>query len=96
MSQPLVSIILPTRNRSALLRRAVESVQRQSCGSWELLIVDDGSTDDTPRLMEEFSADPRVRAIRQAESGGASGARNRGIEQLGGSCYLAFLDDDDE
>ena len=91
---PKVSVIIPTHNRAALLPRAVDSVLAQTYDDFELLIVDDCSTDDTPAVIAGF-ADPRVRAFRHDASRGASAARNTGIGEARGE-YLAFLDDDDE
>lgn len=89
---PLVSVILPTYNRAATLRRAIDSVLGQSYANLELLIVDDGSTDDTPRLVETL-CDPRLRYLPQ-ENRGVAAARNLGLEQSKGR-LIAFLDSDD-
>ncbi|MDE2764858.1 MAG: glycosyltransferase family 2 protein, partial [Chloroflexota bacterium] len=91
---PKVSVIIPTHNRAALLPRAVNSVLAQTYADFELLIVDDCSTDDTPAVIGGF-ADPRIRAFRHDMSRSASAARNTGLAQALGE-YLAFLDDDDE
>jgi len=91
--EPLVSVVMPVWNRSAHLRRAVESVQRQTWGDWELLIVDDGSDDDTPLVLEGIAAfEPRVKVLTQKRQG-VSRARNLGIEAARGR-YVAFLDSD--
>lgn len=91
--KPLVSIILPTHDRAVPLERAVASVVAQSYATWELLVVDDGSTDDTPALLARLSAaDPRIKGIAQDPAGAAS-ARNTGLEHATGS-YIAFLDSD--
>jgi glycosyltransferase involved in cell wall biosynthesis len=86
-----VSVILPTRNRAALLPRAVRSVLNQSYVSWELVVVDDGSEDETPTLMAAMS-DPRVRTVRQRYRG-TSAARNAGLAVASGD-YVTYLDDD--
>lgn len=92
---PLVSIILPTWNRSGQLRAAIESVQQQTYRNWELLIADDGSIDDTPlSVAAESGRDGRVKLIR-LEHHGVSYARNRAIEHAEGK-YIAFLDSDKE
>lgn len=92
---PLVSVILPTWNRASVLRAAVESVQRQTYSAWELLIVDDGSTDDTAPVARSLAArDERVRHI-GLDHGGVSRARNQGLAAARGE-YVAFLDSDKE
>lgn len=93
-SNPVVSIIIPTRNRAAMLREAIESVRTQTYAAWELIVIDDGSTDETPQMMESLTRlDARIRFVRQV-SAGVSKARNAGIQQARGR-YVAFLDDDD-
>lgn len=90
---PLVSVITPVRNRPELVRRAIESVQQQTLSGWELVVVDDGSTDDTPDVVAAMAdADPRIRLVR-AEHRGVGAARNTGLEQASGE-YVAFLDSD--
>ena len=91
---PKVSVIIPTHNRAALLPRAVSSVLAQTYGDFELLIIDDASTDDTPQVIAGFS-DRRIRSFRQDANRGASAARNLGLANALGE-YIAFLDDDDE
>ena len=88
---PLVSVIIPTYNRSRLLRLAVESVLAQTYPHVEVIVVDDGSTDDTAKVMAQYAG--RVTHIRQANQGVAA-ARNRGIQAASGE-YLTCLDDDD-
>ena len=93
---PLVSVIIPTYNRAHLLPVAVESVRNQTFGDWELLIVDDGSTDDTQALIaSRWGADARVRPVKNTHAKGQCGARNCGIELARGR-YIAYLDSDDE
>jgi len=87
----LFSIILPTYNRAYVLWRAVQSVLAQTEARWELLVVDDGSTDDTGLLMEEFR-DARVR-VAKTENRGPSAARNLGW-RMTGAPYVAYLDSD--
>ena len=92
---PLVSVVLPTYNRATCLRSAIDSVRDQSYQNWELLIVDDRSTDGTAALAASFGKlDPRIRYLKNDRSRGAGGARNRGIEEAGGE-FVAFLDSDD-
>lgn len=91
---PLVSVILPTYNRAGLVRQAVASVRAQTLDDWELLVLDDGSTDDTSRLAAEWcAADPRIRYVPLPHRG-RSAARNAGIAVASGR-YIAFLDSDD-
>lgn len=89
---PYFSVILPTYNRAHLLSKAIESVLAQTFTDWELLIVDDGSTDTTKELVTAF-ADERIRYIYQ-ENQERSAARNNGIKQARGA-YICFLDSDD-
>src|SRR5262245_60879260 len=89
---PTASVIVPTFNRADTIRRAIESVQAQTLDDWELIVVDDGSTDDTGALIEGM--EPRMTLIRQ-ENRGFAEARNTGIRASTGK-YLAFLDSDDE
>jgi glycosyltransferase involved in cell wall biosynthesis len=91
---PLISIIVPTYNRAHVLLRAIRSVLSQTFTDFELIIVDDGSTDETSLMVERF-ASPRVRYLRHNKNSGASSARNTGIEASRGH-YIAFLDSDDE
>jgi glycosyltransferase involved in cell wall biosynthesis len=91
----LVSIYLPTKNREALLRRAVESVLTQSYKTLELIVVDDGSTDGTPTYLDTVrTADSRVRVIRNETSLGAPLSRNLAIRDARGE-FITGLDDDD-
>lgn len=91
---PLISVILPTRDRAASLGRAITSVLRQSFTDFELIVVDDGSTDATGEVLRGFARDARLRVERTAASGSGA-ARNRGVALARGR-YLAFQDSDDE
>jgi glycosyltransferase involved in cell wall biosynthesis len=92
---PQLSVVMPTRNRVVRLRAAAESVLGQSFRDLELIVVDDGSEDETPSLLDELTGrDPRSRSIRVNSPGGAPAARNVGIDAARGD-YIAFLDDDD-
>jgi glycosyltransferase involved in cell wall biosynthesis len=90
---PLVSIVLPTFNREGLIGETIESVLRQTYPTWELLIIDDGSTDHTDRIIAGY-ADERIRYSRIAHTGKLGAVRNCGIRQAKGD-YIAFLDSDD-
>lgn len=93
---PKVSIIIPTYNRADLLPRAIASILAQTFRNFELIIVDDGSTDDTPEVVNKFQEkDNRVKYIRQENSGGAARPKNTGIKNAAGE-YIAVLDSDDE
>jgi len=91
--QELVSIIVPTYNRSHLIGEAIQSVIDQSYENWELIIVDDGSTDDTRKRVEEFK-DDRIRYYFIEHSGIIGNVRNVGLRYVRGD-YIAFLDSDD-
>jgi glycosyltransferase involved in cell wall biosynthesis len=93
-SSPLFSVILPTHNRAAMLQRAVAGVLKQTCKDFELIVVDDASTEPYAARLAELG-DPRIRVIHNPANMGVAGARNVGIEAARG-VYLAFLDDDDE
>jgi glycosyltransferase involved in cell wall biosynthesis len=88
---PLVSVVIPTYNRSGLLRLAIESVLAQTYPAIEVIVVDDGSGDDTPAVAESFG--DRITYIRQTNQGGAA-ARNAGLRVARGA-YINVLDDDD-
>lgn len=91
----LVSIVMPAYNALPFLREAVASVQAQTHQDWELLIVDDGSTDETVAVAQEMAAaDPRIRVLQSAGQGGPARARNLAIDASIGR-YIAFLDSDD-
>lgn len=91
---PRVSIVMPARNAAATIGEAIDSVQAQDWRDWELIVIDDKSSDATARLVtERAAADPRIRLIAGAGEG-ASAARNRGIHAAIGD-RLAFLDSDD-
>jgi O-antigen biosynthesis protein len=93
---PAVSVILPTFNRAHVLPRAIDSVLSQSFEDFEILVVDDGSTDGTAELMARYVRwNPRVRYLVQPANGGVSAARNRAMMEARGRLF-AFLDSDDE
>ena len=89
-----VSVIIPTHNRSDFLRSAIASVLNQTYQDFELIVVDDASTDNTAEAVAEFN-DERIKLLRHDTNKGGSAARNTGI--LASECdYIALLDDDDE
>src|SRR4030095_3987508 len=88
-----VSVIVPTRNRSALLAITLCSVLRQRDVDLEVIVVDDASTDDTPAALARLT-DSRIRVIRHDSCRGVSAARNHGISEARAE-WIAFLDDDD-
>ena len=94
LSSPRASVILPNYNRAHLLGAAVASVLNQTFDDFELLIIDDASTDDSRQIIAEFR-DDRIRALFHEQNQGGGGARNTGIFEAKGQ-YLAFLDSDDE
>jgi GT2 family glycosyltransferase len=91
---PTVSVVIPTYNRAELLTRAIDSVLAQTYEDFELVVVDDGSTDDTEEVVTGYD-DERVRYLPHETNRGANPARNTGIEAAEGE-YVAFLDSDDE
>lgn len=90
----MISVILPTYNRANTLQRAVDSVLRQTLHDWELIIVDDGSTDETPQILAKVS-DPRVRVCRHPRNRGVTAAKNTGLDHIRGDWFTG-LDSDDE
>lgn len=90
----MVSVIIPTYNRADSVGMSIQSVLNQTWQDFEIIVVDDGSTDNTRQVVERFD-DGRIRYICMEKNGGASRARNEGIRQA--KCdFIAFLDSDDE
>lgn len=95
MTAPAISVILPTYNRAAFLGRALASVQAQTFRDFELLVVDDRSTDATAQLLQEAArGEPRLRVLENRRGRGPGAARNAGLAVAQGE-WLAFLDSDD-
>lgn len=90
---PFFSVIVPCFNRASQINCAVESVFRQTYENFEIIVVDDGSTDDLAAALAQFS-DPRLQLVRRT-NGGAGAARNTGLDVARGR-YVSFLDSDDE
>lgn len=94
-SEPFVSAIITTKNRANLLPRALDSVLNQTYPNLGVIVVDDGSDDDTPQIIERYQEKHSITCIRNEQSLGANKARNAGIEKAKGE-FIAGLDDDDE
>jgi glycosyltransferase involved in cell wall biosynthesis len=92
-SLPLVSIVIPTYNRANLISESIQSVLSQTYENWELIIVDDGSADNTAEVIREYN-NPRIRYLKIDHSGILGKVRNCGIKMAKGE-YIAFLDSDD-
>ncbi|MCG9479561.1 MAG: glycosyltransferase [Actinomycetia bacterium] len=91
---PKVSVIIPTYNRASLIPRAIESVLAQNYNGIEIIIVDDGSTDNTKEVINKLK-DKKIKYIQHKENMGGAAARNTGIKMAKAE-YIAFLDSDDE
>ena len=94
MPAPLISVVLPTFNRGATLARAIDSVLKQTYTDFELIVVDDRSTDQTDSILAQYCGLDNVRIVSQSQSGCAA-ARNLGVHVARGR-YIAFQDSDDE
>jgi glycosyltransferase involved in cell wall biosynthesis len=91
---PAVTVVVPLYNKAATIERSIRSVLAQTFADFELIVVDDGSTDGSPELVERAFSDPRLTVHRQANAGPAA-ARNQGI-RLSSAPLITFLDADDE
>ena len=90
----LISVIVPIYNREKYLRTCLDSIVNQSYKNLEIILVDDGSTDDSVTICEEYATDDlRIKIIRQ-ENQGVAAARNAGLRQAAGQ-YVGFVDSDD-
>ena len=89
----LVSIIMPTYNCARFIRESIDSVLAQTYTNWELIIVDDSSTDNTAEMIANFN-DPRIHYLRNEQNEGAALTRNKALRAVKGR-YIAFLDSDD-
>lgn len=89
-----ISVIVPVYNVEKELPRCIESLLTQTYSNFELLLINDGSSDGSPEIMERYAEkDPRIRTLHK-KNGGVSSARNRGLEQAKGE-YVCFVDADD-
>jgi len=93
MNTSLVSVIVPAYNAQAFIGETIQSVINQTYSDWEMLIVDDGSTDETAEVVKTYLGDPRIKYFHQSNQE-RSAARNHGIRRASGE-YIAFLDADD-
>ncbi len=94
-NEALVSIVMPAYNCEKYVVEAINSILAQTYRNWELLVLDDGSKDNTLRIIEDFSQnDSRIKALPNGKNMGVSATRNRGIELASGE-WIAFLDSDD-
>ncbi len=94
MNKPTVSVIIPTYNRADLISRSIGSVLNQTFKDFEVLVIDDGSTDNTENIINSFN-NSRIKYIKNKKNIGAAAARNIGIKIAKGK-YIAFQDSDDE
>ena len=95
--EELISVIVPVYNAAGFIEETMACVEAQTYSRWELLLVDDASTDGTTAIIEKYIRDKgehRIRLIRQPENLGAARARNRGLQEAAGR-YIAYLDADD-
>ena len=90
----MVSIIMPSYNTAPFIAESIRSVQAQTYGDWELLIVDDCSNDHTDEIVKPYLADERIRYLKNEKNSGAAVSRNRALREAKGK-WIAFLDSDD-
>lgn len=92
---PLVSVITPAYNAESFIRETMDSVLAQSVSDWELIVIDDGSTDNTQKIVAEYAeCDSRICLVVNENNMGVARTRNRGLDMFRGQ-YVAFLDSDD-
>lgn len=92
--EELVSVIMPSYNTARFIKETIESVLEQTYSNWELIIVDDCSTDNTDKVVSEYLKDERIRYIKNEKNSGAAISRNRALREAKGK-WIAFLDSDD-
>ena len=91
---PLISIITPTFNRGKTVARAIDSILEQTYGNFEIIVVEDGSTDETKSILQRYN-DKRVRIIHHDLNKGVTAAKNTGLNNISGE-WFTFLDSGDE
>lgn len=94
MNEELVSIIMPSYNTAKYIAESIKSVQAQTYKNWELLIVDDCSSDDTDDVVRPFLSDERIKYLKNENNSGAALTRNKALREAKGK-WIAFLDSDD-
>lgn len=94
MNEELVSIIMPSYNTAKYIAESIKSVQAQTYKNWELLIVDDCSSDDTDDVVQPFLSDERIKYLKNEKNSGAALTRNKALREAKGK-WIAFLDSDD-
>ena len=94
MNSDLISIIMPSYNTADYISESIKSVQAQTYDNWELLIVDDCSTDNTDEIVEAFLSDHRIHYLKNEKNSGAAVSRNKALRNAKGQ-WIAFLDSDD-
>lgn len=94
MTNPYFTVIVPTYNRAKLIPATLSTVQRQTYPDFEVIVIDNGSTDETDTIMEDFLKDSRFQYIRSEENNERAWSRNRGLAVAKGT-YVTFLDSDD-
>ena len=90
----MISIVIPTYDRAATLGRAIDSVLAQTYTEWELVIVDDGSTDDTEAVLARYT-DPRITIVRHDRNRGVAAAQNSGFDAMRGEWFTVLGSDDE-
>lgn len=90
----LVSVVMPSYNTGKFIEETIRSVLAQTYSDWELLIIDDCSTDNTDEIVSGFLSDPRIRYFKNEKNSGAAVSRNRALREAQGK-WIAFLDSDD-
>jgi len=94
MSTAFISVIMPVYNRAEFIGEAIQSILSQTYKNFELIIIDDASTDNTLKVISEFTDDDRILLLKNKKNEGVAATRNRGIEIAKGE-FIAFMDSDD-